>query len=141
MTRQPDWDVDRLRGEEAEALVRATRNGILLGTTEVKRDDGALKYGNVFLEFACRQQSGAWSSSGIATTKSSTWAHVFWPVVVAAPTWMVRNIAREAKQRGDIKECVVGTNPTKGAVVSVSQFLPTLIEHASRPLTDERKAA
>lgn len=134
MTRQPDWDVDRLRGEEAEEMYRRTRTGILIGEAEVKRDDQALNTGRAYVEYECLTADG-WKPSGIATTRAATWVIVFWPVVLAMPRWLVLNIARELwRDDKNRRECRNGTHPTRGVVVGLHRFLPLAVEHVQRPL-------
>lgn len=137
--RQPDWDLDRLRGEEAEAFVREVRERMLTGTVEVKRDDRATQTGNFYIEYEASTANG-WQPSGIAATKANDWAFVCWPFIVTAPTWMVKLVARRAAREGFKRECGSGSHPTKGVVVPLDSFLVWLAEAANDPL-DERAAA
>lgn len=114
--RQPDWDVDKARGEEAEALYRALRRHIMNGTAEVKCDDRAAETGNIYVEYACQTAQG-WKPSGIATTKATTWVIFADPILLAMPTWVLRNLARDAKDQGHTRECIVGSHPTRGVVL------------------------
>src|SRR5690348_4007883 len=104
--RQPDWDIDRERGEKAEALVRALRTTLLTAECEVKCDDKAAQTGNVFVEYACKTANG-WQPSGISVTKAHTWVWVLLDmrVVVWMPVWLLKNIARA---HGVKRECVIG---------------------------------
>lgn len=137
MTRQPNWDIDRERGEKAEDLFRALRNGILVGTTEVKRDDRAAETGNVYIETECQRFDG-WHPSGLndPDLKATAWAIVCWPVIVALPVWILRQVIEGAQPAA----CAVGSHPTRGVVVRLSEFLPRAIAVANTPI-DHKDAA
>jgi hypothetical protein len=132
---QPDWDVDKARGEEAEALFRKLRTGIIAGTTEVKRDDRARETGNFYIELECQRFDG-WHDSGLRTTKATAWAIVCWPVVLAVPVSILRIAVEGAKAA----ECRVGSHPTRGVVVPMGELVARAVAAANAPLT-ERKAA
>lgn len=138
--RHPDWDVDKARGEEAEELWRKTRTMLASGTAEVKRDDRALQTGNFFIEHACKTSRG-WMDSGLKTTKAHTWVFVCWPITVALPVWILRQLHADAIKKGDLAECSVGSHPTKGVLIPVSSLLPRAFWVAQRPLTKEAAAA
>lgn len=138
--RQPDWDVDKARGEEAETLWRNTRTAMATGTAEVKRDDRAFDTGNFYIEHSCRTAQG-WKPSGIKTTKAHTWVFVCWPILIALPVWILRQLHADAERKQDIKECSNGSHPTKGAVVPVDLLLKRAMWVAQRPLSGEEKAA
>lgn len=116
--RQPDWDLDKLTGEEGEALVRSMRTAILAGTCEVKTDMAALSTGRVYVEYRCRTANG-WQPSGLATTKAASWAFVIGRTVVWMPVWVLKNIAREYPDR----ECTQGSHPTKGKVIPLDKLV------------------
>lgn len=138
--RQPDWDLDKMRGEDGERLVRELRSAVLAGTCEVKTDARALHTGNVYVEYSCKTSRG-WEPSGIATTKAADWAFVLGRTVVWMPTWALKNIARENRSNPRrLAECTVGTHPTKGVLVAVKDLVPRSV---SQYVTDEdeRQAA
>lgn len=133
--RQPDWDIDRARGEEAEQLVRQMRSSLALGSCEVKRDDKAAQTGNVFIEQECFTAAG-WKPSGLSETKATNWVFVLFDmrVIVWMPVWLLRNIAAT----GTPCECKTGSHPTKGVRVPVDR----LLTHARLAVPmDERRAA
>lgn len=132
---RPDWDVDKARGEEAEALFRKLRTGIVAGTTEVKRDDRARETGNFYIELECRRLDG-WRDSGLRTTKATAWAIVVWPVVLAVPVWILRLAVEGAKPA----DCKVGSHPTRGVIVPVDELAKRAVAVANAPAT-ERPAA
>ena len=71
----PDFDVDLGRGQKGERLVAGIYTALFDGTVEVKKDYGAWKTGNHYVEVA--QQSGdGWVPSGINRTKADWWAIV-----------------------------------------------------------------
>jgi hypothetical protein len=122
---RPEFDLARLRGEEAEQMVRTMRSAMLVGDIEVKRDDEARTYGNVYFEYQCRSKAdGLYHPSGLAITKATTWAHCIDGAIVFMPTWVVKLIA---KQHGVKRECVHGGNPTRGLVVPLAKLLPAAV--------------
>jgi hypothetical protein len=137
-SRQPNWDLDKLRGEEGEQLVAAMRSAVIAGTCEVKTDAMALRTGNVYVEYACKTSQG-WMPSGIATTKAASWAFVLGRTVVWMPTWALKNVARGKLNDGKKKECATGSHPTKGVLVPVKDLVPlSIAQYVTEP---ERQAA
>lgn len=126
---RPEWDVDKARGEEAEALFRKMRTGLVAGTTEVKRDDRARDTGNFYVELECRRIDG-WHPSGLATTKATAWAFVSWPIVVAVPVWVLKLAVAGARPA----ECTVGSHPTRGVVVPMGELLNRAVAVANAPI-------
>lgn len=121
--RRPEWDIDKARGEEAEALVRRLRTALANGSCEVKCDDEAGRTGNFFLEYECQTATG-WRPSGIQETKATNWVIVFYDmrVMVWMPVWLLRNIAR----RPGLKRAnggLSGSHPTHGILVPVDDLL------------------
>lgn len=135
--RQPDWDLDRLRGEEAEQMVKATRCALLVGECEVKRDDQAATTGNVYVEYACQTSEG-WKPSGIASTKATTWAFVLGHgcTIVCMPVWLLKIVARE---NGTTRECKVGSHPTKGVLLPVDKLVGLSLAALGRPAHDDQQ--
>lgn len=135
---QPDFDLQRLRGEEAERYVRNLRAAVGAGTIEVKRDEQAHKYGNHYVEFECRSQvDGQYHPSGIATTKATTWAIYIDGSVTFVPTWVMRLVA---EKYGLLRECTYGGNPTRGRAVPLSKMLPGIVEVMHAPATGRQAA-
>lgn len=120
MTRRPEWDIDRARGEEAEQLVRQMRSALAVGSCEVKRDDQAAKTGNVYVEYACLTSQG-WQPSGLSVTKAANFVFVLFDmrVIVWLPVWLLKNIARDCKKA----EQPHGSHPTRGVLVPVDSLL------------------
>lgn len=137
MTRRPEFDVDRARGEKAEELYRRLRTAILVGAAEVKRDDRAAETGRFYIERECRRIDG-WQPSGIddPDSKASAWVLVAWPVVLAMPTWILKLAIEGAKSA----ECTVGSHPTRGVVIELGELHRRAVAVANAPVP-ERPAA
>jgi hypothetical protein len=127
---EPAWDIDKLRGDEGEALVRQMRSAVLAGTCEVKTDEVALRTRRVYVEHECCTAAG-WKPSGIAVTKAASWAFVLGRTVVWMPTWLLKNIARDlgwpdgkrTDRPGVHAECPRGSHPTRGVLVPVDELV------------------
>lgn len=137
----PEFDLPRLRGEEAERYVRALRDAIGtadgaamgVGPIEVKRDDRASATGNAYFEYEClSRRDGEYHPSGIARTGANTWAHYMDGVVVLTPTWVLKKVI---KQHGTKRECTYGGNPTRGLTVPLSVWLPATVAAMNEPIT------
>lgn len=137
--RQPDWDVDKARGEEAEALFRKVRGGLLAGTTEVKRDDRTSQTGNVYIEYECRTATG-WKPSGIATTKATTWVIYTEPVMTVMPTWVLKKLCRKQFKEKGHHECGNGSHPTRGVVIPIRELVPMAQELWHAPISEKDAA-
>jgi hypothetical protein len=133
--REPDWDVDRLRGEEAEAIWRKTRTWMANGTAEVKRDDKAHETGCIYVEYECLWADGKWHPSGIKTTKAHLWVFFVQPVIIALPVSVLKNVSREAwrKPRGKV-ELSRGSHPTRGVRVPLNMLVARAIEGWHAPI-------
>ena len=73
--RQPNWDIDREIGAQAEIWVGDIRKALERGTVEVKHETRAMHTGNLYVEYECRRR-GVYQPSGIATTKAEAWVFV-----------------------------------------------------------------
>lgn len=115
--RKPKWDIDKARGEKAEALVMRMRSAIASGTLEVKCDDRAGDTGNVYVERQCLTAEG-WKPSGIDDPGSRAagwvWVLLDMRVIFWMPKWLMRNLADEY---GKPSACPYGTHPTRGVLV------------------------
>lgn len=138
---QPDFDLSRIAaGENAERMVAHLRSAVLLGDCEVKLDDAASKYRNVFFEHKCLR-SGQWTDSAIRTTKAQNWAHVIGHgrIVIWMPTWLLRQVLNR-EPRIEKPGNVSGDHPTKGVVVPLERLLPAALDALEAP-TQEKEAA
>lgn len=123
---QPDWDLDKARGEQAEALFSELRSDIASGRVEVKRDDRARDTGNFYVEYECKRRDGS-HPSGIATTAAETWAIYVEPVMLAVPVETLKKMSRDAWRAGKRAECIVGSHPTRGVLIPLAELVPAAV--------------
>lgn len=131
MTREPDWDLDSLRGRMGERTVAILRESALMGTAEVKTDRASLKTGRLFVETACRHLDGVWRPSGIATKAESFW---FVPApgafAVAFETDALRWLVRKYEAHEYLlREMNRGSHPTRGVLIPWDFLLSDLDEY------------
>ncbi len=119
-TREPRFDIDFQDGYNgelfAENAVRAIKTG---GSIEIKNDLLCADTGNVYIEFECLQNA-QWRPSGIdaRSTRSVVWCHIVnTEFVIFASTKHVRHIALT---KGQDKQCIRGSHPTKGKVIPLT---------------------
>lgn len=120
----PQWDNDLEYGQAGEAFICEVFPEIDDGRTEVKRkryiDD------LFYVEYECRRADG-WQPSGIATSTASMWAFVIADTGLAlvVPKVTVVEVARKVwnEKPSRHKQCVVGSHPTKGVLVSFQEFM------------------
>lgn len=140
-----NWDVDRARGEEFEAIYRKTRQAIMTGDTEVKGDDGARKYGNFYFEYKQLPYHGSsdWVDSALKITNAANWVQFVGHAFVGMPVWALRAICRDVvAERGDgARRTTEGPNPTRGIVVPVSELLPRYLRVLDRVEQSDKAAA
>jgi hypothetical protein len=125
---EPRFDMDEADGHQGELFVEWAMKAILTGASvEIKTDRKSWTTGNLYIEQQCRV-SGQWVGSGIddGHTKSAIWAHlVVGPTVLFAPTAFVRYVA---ERHGRPLECREGSNPTRGKVLPIGQFVDLLAQ-------------
>ena len=122
----PDFDLDIERGWVAEEELRAVLGELFTGgdRVEVKRDDRALETGNVYLEKSHKPRgSDIYKPSGLKDTKAEYFGFKIGNVLLVAPTQAWRYVGNKY---GEPKACVVGDNPTKGAVVPLIDLIVRL---------------
>lgn len=125
---RPEFDIDIERGKQSELFVLGILEAIKEGGryVEVKRDDRSQDTGNVYVEYECRSQvSGEYKPSGIATTQSHITAIVLEQgnLLVCISTERLKQLARAAIKRGRVAEEKDGRNPTRGALVRITDLL------------------
>jgi hypothetical protein len=123
--RQPDFDIDREIGAQGELWVSSVRKALAAGRIEVKGPKPFLREQSFYVEYACRGRDGKWRPSGIAITKSELLIFTFGELpgaLVIDREWCKR--AARAAYRNPLsrKECMRGSNPTKGVAVSLSHL-------------------
>lgn len=127
--RQPDFDIDVQIGAQSELWVSnicdmlARRSGWI----EVKAPKPFLEFGSFFLEYECCGRDGIWRPSGIATTKARIFVFTFGtlPGGLMIETEWLRRAGRRAFEQGRRKECLRGSNPTRGVLVCLADINAT----------------
>jgi len=126
--RRPDFDIDQKIGAQSELWVGDIREAIHSKSIEVKAPKPFLKYGSFYVEYMCLRKYKGWQLSGIATTKAAVQGYTFGslPGGLFVETEWVKRAARLAfKDRRNHRECIDGSNPTKGVVVSLADLWAT----------------
>lgn len=118
----PEFDIDREVGLRGELHTLSIRDKLARGSVEVKTDERALTTGNVFVEYRCKRRDG-WQPSGIAVTTADAWAFVIGDVLIAVPTDRLKALARVAFKRHRKAECTLGSHPTKGVLISLTDLI------------------
>jgi hypothetical protein len=120
----PDFDIDAAVGAQGVLFVATAMDAIEhLESAEVKTDEASLRTGNVYIELEC-WKSGQWVPSG-ANRQAVIWAHVVASgLVIFAPREQVRAVALKY---GKPRECMRGSNPTRGRTIPIPQFTAALV--------------
>jgi hypothetical protein len=125
---QPDFDIDLKRGQDGEQHVA----NILTGpdsTVEVKRDFGAERTGNVYIETHQLSPNGErWQPSGILKTKAEWWAFCGPQLdgFILVNTNRLRQLAAEAPiATQPIRDNK--TNASAGRLVKVADIVATIM--------------
>jgi len=127
--RQPDWDLDSVRGRMGEDTAEILRESAVMGRAEVKADRVALDTGRLYVETACRAQDGRWWPSGINSTKADSYWFVPAPGAFAlvfeidALRWLVERNGAHSQLNA---QCPNGTNPTRGVLIPWATLLRDL---------------
>jgi hypothetical protein len=118
-SRQPNWDIDREIGEQAEVWVSDIRKAMERGALEVKRDTKAMSTGNLYVEYECRR-GGVYCASGIQTTKADAWVFVVVKdeLALVIETVALRKLCGKPGIR--IAEETDGSHPTKGYLLPMT---------------------
>lgn len=118
---QPKFDIDLQFGQEAETWVKDIFDGNV-GTIEVKRDARFAQTSNIYIEFECKG-----NPSGIQTTTADFWVFVLQNTVgmIMVRTDRLKQLTREygAKNPHSVKQCTVGSHPTRGVAVSLAWLM------------------
>src|SRR4029077_16473736 len=70
--RQPDFDIDRAKGAQAELWVMDLRKAFAeKARIEVKAPEPFLREKKFYVEYKCRGRDGIWRPSGLSTTKAA----------------------------------------------------------------------
>lgn len=121
---EPRFDIDYERGSQGEMFTRSIIDAMARDRVEVKQDGRIRETGNVYLEYECLRR-GKYVPSGLATSEAECWVFVIegGDVLIAIPTEKLKELGRAAFKAGNVRECVVGSHPTKGVVVTVADLL------------------
>jgi hypothetical protein len=125
--REPDFDIDLPIGAKAEEWVKELFSNET-AHIEVKWDEPALRLGHVYVEYECMGRDGKWYPSGIKVSKSGFYTFKFGdlPGALVIETAWLKRAARRAYHRLDArKECIRGSNPTKGVTVTLRDLWNT----------------
>ena len=130
MPRKPDFDLDMEIGTQSELWVldirelMAKRNGKI----EVKAPKPFLQAGSFYVEYKCRGRDGKWYRSGIATTKTSAYFVTFGSLPggwVVETEWLKRAVRHAFKNELKRRNCMRGSNPTRGVIVGMKDLWET----------------
>lgn len=128
---QPRWDIDSKVGAQGEFFVVDIIQALENGSSEVKTDEKAAQYQNIYLEYQCRV-SGQWCPSGLATTEAELWNHVLLPgpIAITVPVPLLRDVARHHYAAGHRREAPKGSHPTRGITIPLACLLRDLLAAA-----------
>jgi hypothetical protein len=131
---EPRFDLDLEYGAQGELFVSDVADAIKAGMVEVKRDGRWHETGNLFVEFQCRKVSGRWERSGVLATDASLWVFVLGDTetAIVVPTPLLRDIARDLYRKGNWKEQLRGSHPTRGVLIPLSRLVDLLKAHQTR---------
>lgn len=124
----PEFDVDLGRGQAGERLVAGIYTALFDGRVEVKKDFGAWKTGNHYVETAQQSDSGEWKPSGINATEAEWWAIVGPDEVgmLVIRTDLLKRLAASAPEASQpIRN--ERTNASKGRLVRVEDIVATVV--------------
>lgn len=119
----PDWDLDFSYGKEGEERAEAIIQGMISGTTEVKRDRKFHNTGNIYVEYECLRADG-WSQSGIRTSQADNWTFILGNSNIAISVQ-----TEDLKLLFDYyygilpRVCPNGSHPTKGVAIPVEAII------------------
>ena len=127
--RQPDFDLDRERGAQAELWVSDLRRALAESARiEVKAPQPFLRQQSFYVEYKCRGRDGVWRPSGISTTKADLHFFKFGALpggLLIETLWLKRAVKLAYGKPSARKECLRGANPTRGVLVSIADLWAT----------------
>ena len=125
--REPNFDLDRAVGEQSELWVNDVRRALASnGRVKIKAPKPWLKEQSFFVEYACLRKS-KWTKSGINASTADLWFVTFGSLpggLVVDRQWLFR-AAKLAFNKGKTIECKIGSHPTKGVLVSLTELWET----------------
>ena len=128
--RQPDFDIDRAAGAQAELWVSDVRKALAsTARVEVKAPKPFLEKESFFVEYACRGRDGRWRKSGIANPRTAElWLVTFGALpggLVVDGRWLLEAARHAYRNPARRRECIGGSNPTKAVLVSLRDLYVT----------------
>ena len=124
--RQPDFDIDREIGAQAELWVLEVRKAFAqTGRIEVKAPAPFLREQTFYVEYACLWRDGKWHPSGIKTTKAPLQFFKFGSLpggLVVETEWLKRACKIAYGKPLARKRCRRGSNPTRAVVVGLADL-------------------
>jgi hypothetical protein len=127
--RQPDFDLDRALGAQAELWVSNLREAIAAGARiEVKAPQPFLRQQSFYVEYRCRGRDGVWRPSGVSTTKADLQFFKFGGLpggLMVETAWLKRAVKSAYRRPSARRECARGSNPTRGVLVSLADLWAT----------------
>lgn len=131
---EPGFDIDLGRGKTGEILVDGIYSDLFAGRVEVKKDWGAWKTGNHYVETAQRTESGEWRASGINVTDADWWA-IVGPDEEGMLVVSVDQLKRLAFAAPEAEQPISNsrTNATKGRLVKVADIVAAVMHDTFSP--------
>lgn len=124
--RQPDFDIDRAIGAQAEMWVSDLRLALAESArVEVKAPQPFLKHQSFYVEYKCRGRDGIWRPSGISTTKADLCFFKFGSLpggLLVETAWLKRAVKLAYQKPAARKACLRGSNPTLGVLVTIADL-------------------
>lgn len=125
--REPNFDIDLEIGKQAELWVKDLRKALVEQRVEVKAPKPFLREQSAYVEYSQLRRNG-WELSGIATTTSPLYLFTFGDLpggLVVETQWLKRAARRAYRNPKQRRECVRGSHPTKGVVISLADLWVT----------------
>jgi hypothetical protein len=124
--RQPDFDIDRAKGAQAELWVMDLRKAFAeKARIEVKAPEPFLREQTVYVEYKCRGRDGVWRPSGISVTRAALQFFKFGSLpggLVVETDWLKRACKIAYQKPAARKQCSRGSNPTLAVVVGLADL-------------------
>jgi hypothetical protein len=127
--RQPDWDIDRALGAQAELWVLDLRKALAANAPiEVKAPQPFIKHQSFYAEYKCQGRDGIWRPSGISVTKAQLCLFKFGALpggLIVETNWLKRAMKLAYTKPALRKKCLRGSNWTFGVLVSLAELWAT----------------
>ena len=127
---EPDHDIDREVGRQAELFVANLIDALGTSAVEIKHDVAAQKWGNAYFEIGCNYPKAGWRKTGVYGTKAELWVHVLpgpESIAIVAPVSLLRGVVDWHRERGRERRLDRGSHPTVGVSVPLPNLIPDLM--------------